>query len=80
MNFTDRPRVQADISEYVQYVTPVSGVADVFRQQGKPQLADNQLIFPSEEFTGDCTTQPDPPGSAEDKQEVTKAFQDVVTG
>jgi spermidine/putrescine transport system substrate-binding protein len=80
MNFVYRPRVQADISEYVQYVTPVSGVGEVFRSQGKPELADNPLIFPSEEFTADCTTQPDPPGSAEDKQEVTKAFQDVVTG
>ncbi len=80
MNFVYRPPVQADISEYVQYVTPVSGVAEVFRRQGKPELADNPLIFPSERFTEDCTTQPDPPGSAEDKQEVTKAFQDVVTG
>ena len=38
------------------------------------------LIFPSDEFTKNCTTQPDPPGSAEDQQEVTKAFQDVITG
>jgi spermidine/putrescine transport system substrate-binding protein len=80
MNFTYQPNVQADISEYVQYVTPVTGVKQVFERQGKTELADNPLIFPSDRFTRNCTTQPDPPGSSEDQQEVTKAFQDVVTG
>ncbi|HEX2161250.1 MAG TPA: spermidine/putrescine ABC transporter substrate-binding protein [Thermoleophilaceae bacterium] len=79
MNFVYRPRVQADIAEYVQYVTPVQGVADVLRERD-PELADNQLIFPDEEFTADCSTQPDPPGSEEDQQEVTEAFQDMITG
>jgi spermidine/putrescine transport system substrate-binding protein len=75
MNFVYQPEVQADIANYVQYVTPVDGVAEVL-----PKLADNQLIFPDDEFTKDCTTQPDPPGSAQEQQEVTEAFQDVVTG
>jgi len=79
MNFVYEPEVQADIAEYVQYVTPVAGVDEVLRERD-PALADNQLIFPDEEFTKDCSTQPDPPGSAEDRQEVTEAFQDVVTG
>jgi spermidine/putrescine transport system substrate-binding protein len=80
MDFVYQPEVQADISAYVQYVTPVSGVKEVFERQGKTALANNQLIFPSEQFTADCSTQPDPPGSTEDKQEVTEAFQDLVTG
>jgi len=80
MNFTYEPRVQADLAAYIQYVTPVTGVKQVFEQQGKTALANNPLIFPSDEFTKNCTTQPDPPGSAEDQQEVTKAFQDVITG
>ena len=75
MNFVYQPAVQADIAEYVQYVTPVDGVAETL-----PKLRDNQLIFPDEEFTQDCSTQPDPPGSAEDRQEVTEAFQDMITG
>jgi spermidine/putrescine transport system substrate-binding protein len=75
MNFVYEPKVQADIAEYVQYVTPVDGVAEVL-----PKLADNQLIFPDEQFTENCSTQPDPPGSAEDRQEVTEAFQDMITG
>jgi spermidine/putrescine transport system substrate-binding protein len=79
MNFVYRPNVQADIAEYVQYVTPVSEVDDVLRQRD-PKLADNQLIFPDEQFTADCSTQPDPPGSEADQQEVTEAFQDMITG
>ena len=80
MNFTYEPKVQADLAAYIQYVTPVTGVKQVFEQQGKTALANNPLIFPSDQFTRNCTTQPDPPGSAEDQQEVTKAFQDVITG
>jgi spermidine/putrescine transport system substrate-binding protein len=80
MNFTYEPKVQADLAAYIQYVTPVTGVKQVFEQQGKTALANNRLIFPSDQFTRNCTTQPDPPGSAEDQQEVTKAFQDVITG
>jgi spermidine/putrescine transport system substrate-binding protein len=75
MNFVYEPKVQADIARYVQYVTPVSGVGEVL-----PKLKDNQLIFPDEQFTENCSTQPDPPGSAEDRQEVTEAFQDMITG
>ena len=75
MNFVYQPEVQADIAEYVQYVTPVAGVDNAL-----PKLADNQLIFPDEQFTENCSTQPDPPGSKEDQQEVTEAFQDMITG
>jgi|SRR5215218_256783 len=75
MNFVYEPKVQADIANYVQYVTPVAGVDEVL-----PKLADNELIFPDDEFTKNCSTQPDPPGSKEDQQEVTEAFQDMITG
>lgn len=80
MDFVYEPKVQADLAAYIQYVTPVTGVKQVFEQQGKTELADNPLIFPSDSFTKNCTTQPNPPGSAEDRQEVTNAFQDVITG
>lgn len=80
MNFVYQPEVQADLAAYIQYVTPVTGVKQVFERQGKTALASNPLIFPSASFTRNCTTQPDPPGSSEDQQEVTKAFQDVITG
>ena len=74
MDFVYDPKVQADISDYVRYVSPVQGIEEV-----NPQLANDPLVNPPDEFTADCTTQPDPPGSAEDVQEVTEAFQAVVT-
>ncbi|HET8975795.1 MAG TPA: spermidine/putrescine ABC transporter substrate-binding protein [Solirubrobacterales bacterium] len=73
-DFVYDPKVQADISDYVRYVSPVQGIEAV-----NPQLAQDELVNPPEEFTANCSTQPDPPGSAEDVQEVTEAFQAVIT-
>ena len=74
-DFVYDPEVQAPIADYTRYVTPVQGVDKVL-----PALADDQLVFPTEEFTANCSTQPNPPGDDADVQEVTSAFQDVVTG
>jgi spermidine/putrescine transport system substrate-binding protein len=74
MDFVYEPKVQADISDYVRYVSPVEGIEEV-----NPSLAKDPLVNPPEDFTADCSTQPDPPGSDEDVQEVTEAFQAVVT-
>ena len=46
MNYVYDPKVQADIAEYVNYVTPVKGVKAILRKRD-PELAENQLIFPS---------------------------------
>jgi spermidine/putrescine transport system substrate-binding protein len=79
MNFVYEPEVQADIAEWVNYVTPVDGVQEILADKD-PQLAENELIFPTEEFTAPCDQQPDPPGTDEEQQEVTETFQDVVSG
>ncbi len=73
-DFVYDPKVQADISAYVQYVSPVQGVEEI-----DPSLAENVLVNPPDDFTADCSAQPDPPGSEEDVQEVIEAFQAVVT-
>lgn len=74
-DFVYDPEVQAPISDYVRYVSPVKGIEKV-----DPALAEDELVNPSEEFTADCSTQPNPPGDDADVQEITSAFQDVVTG
>ena len=48
MNYAYTPAVQAKIAEYIQYVTPVKGTQEVI-QKTDPALANNQLIFPTEE-------------------------------
>jgi spermidine/putrescine transport system substrate-binding protein len=74
-DFVYDPQVQAPISAYVRYVSPVKGIEDV-----DPALADDPLVNPSDEFTKDCSTQPNPPGDDADVQEVTSAFEQVVNG
>ncbi|HVY97304.1 MAG TPA: spermidine/putrescine ABC transporter substrate-binding protein [Solirubrobacterales bacterium] len=77
MNYVYDPENQANIAEYVNYVTPVEGVKEILAER-EPALAKNQLIFPSEQFTKNCFTQPKL--SAEELQNVTKAFDAVITG
>ena len=79
LNFTYRPEVAADITSYVQYVTPVDGVQEVLAKS-EPKLANDAKIFPSEEEIAGCSEDPNPPGSPEDVAEVEEAFQDVVSG
>jgi spermidine/putrescine transport system substrate-binding protein len=77
MNYVYDPKVQANIAEYVNYVTPVEGVKEVLAKR-EPKLAENQLIFPDEQFTAKCFTQPKL--SAEELQKVTQAFDAVING
>jgi spermidine/putrescine transport system substrate-binding protein len=77
MNYVYDPKVQADIAEWVNYVTPVKGVKAIVRKRD-PELADNQLIFPSASYTKNCTFEPVLGGQLGD--DVTKAFEAVLTG
>ena len=79
LNFAYTPENAADITEYVQYVTPVDGVQPILAQRD-PKLAKDPLIFPTEEDIAPCSEDPDPPGSPEDVAEVDAAFQEVVSG
>jgi len=79
MNYVYRPEVQADIAAYVNYVTPVDGVQPILAKKD-PELARDPLIFPTAASISGCSGDPEPPGSAQDRQEVTEAFQNVVTG
>ncbi len=77
INYVYDPEVQADIAEWVNYVTPVAGVKEILRKRD-PALARNQLIFPSPSFTADCSFEPVLDGELGDR--VTEAFQGVLTG
>jgi spermidine/putrescine transport system substrate-binding protein len=79
INFVYEPQVQADIAEFVNYVTPVEGVRDILAQRD-PKLAQDPLIFPDEEFVADCEYFAEPPGDDADVAEVEEAYQEVVSG
>jgi len=79
MNYVYEPENQAQIANYNYYLTPVQDVQPILEQQGS-DAAESNLVFPDEEFTADCSTQTDPPGSAEEVAEVEQEFQSVITG
>jgi spermidine/putrescine transport system substrate-binding protein len=75
VDFVYDPQVQADIAEYVNYVTPVKGVQEILRKRD-PKLAANQLIFPSASYTRNCSFEPVLGGAQGTK--VTEAFQRAI--
>ncbi|MBK8294211.1 MAG: spermidine/putrescine ABC transporter substrate-binding protein [Solirubrobacterales bacterium] len=79
MNYVYEPENQAQIEKYVNYVSPVKGTKEVLLKTD-PELANNELIFPSEEFTANCFNQVSPPGDPAEVTKVEEAFQNVVTG
>jgi len=75
MNFTYRPEVAADITAYVEYISPVQGVKPILEKQGS-DLAKSQIVFPTDQFTRNCTGQNTPP----ELDRVNEAWQNVLTG
>jgi spermidine/putrescine transport system substrate-binding protein len=64
MNYVYEPENQAQIEEYDNYTTPVKGVQEIFEQSSDPavrDLAKSPLIFPTEQYQRNCSTQPNPP-------------------
>ena len=77
MEYVYQPENQAQIANYNYYFTPVAGVREILEKQGS-DAAESELVFPTEEFTADCTTQSEPP--AESVEEIEREFQSLITG
>jgi spermidine/putrescine transport system substrate-binding protein len=77
MNYVYDPKNQAQIEDYVNYVSPVAGTKDVLLKQD-PSVANNKLIFPTPSFTSKCDVAPTLSGAEE--QKVTQAFDAVING
>ena len=60
MDYVYDPENQAQITDYNYYVSPVDGVQPILEEQGS-DAAKSDLVFPSEEFVADCSSQPNPP-------------------
>src|ERR1700749_2299038 len=77
MNYVYEPKVQANIAAYVNYVTPVEHVQEVLKET-EPEVAENDLIFPSASFTKNCS--PTPTLEGKEEKNVLKAFDEVLNG
>lgn len=72
MEFVYEPKVAADLTEYITYISPVDGVKDLVA----PELAKDPLVFPSPKFQENCSTQVSPP----DVDKVSEAWANTLTG
>lgn len=77
MNYAYDPVNQAQIEAYVNYVSPVAGTKEVLLKKD-PEIANNQLIFPPDDYLADCDAAPIITGKEE--QEITTAFETAVNG
>jgi spermidine/putrescine transport system substrate-binding protein len=79
INYTYEPKHQAQISAWTSSVTPVEGVKEILAKTD-PQAAKSELIFPTEQYTKNCSTPISPPGSPEEQKQVEQAWTATISG
>jgi spermidine/putrescine transport system substrate-binding protein len=79
INYTYDPEHQAQIVGWTSAITPVEGVKEILAKTN-PEAARSELIFPTEEYTRNCSTVVSPPGDEVEQQEVEEAWSDVISG
>lgn len=79
INYTYAPENQAQIVAWTSAITPVSGVREIF-EKSDPELAGNELIFPTEKYTENCSGVVSPPGDQAAQGEVEDAWLNLLSG
>ena len=77
INYYYEPKVMAAVADYVNYIPPVAGVKPILVKED-PEVANNELIFPSAEIL--AKAQVFRALSAEEEIDFNRQFQAVVTG
>jgi spermidine/putrescine transport system substrate-binding protein len=77
INYYYDPKVMADVTDYVNYISPVAGAKEILVKKN-PDVANNELIFPSAEVL--ARTQTFRGLTAEEETSFNRQFQAVVTG
>jgi spermidine/putrescine transport system substrate-binding protein len=75
MNYVYEPEVMAKIAAYVNYIPPVKGVKEILAKTDA-KLAENQLIFPSEDVASNL--HPYPALSPGDERQMQEAMAQVT--
>jgi spermidine/putrescine transport system substrate-binding protein len=82
MNFVYQPEIMAQICAYVQFISPVPAAREILADsddEEEQELADSELIFPSEATLDQVHGYPDLSDEAEELRWL-ELFQDVVQG
>ncbi len=77
MNYVYTPANAAPLAAYNNYTTPVTGVKPILAKTD-PALAKSQLIFPTQSYQKNCSTQPEPPRLQ--TAEIERAFEALRNG
>jgi spermidine/putrescine transport system substrate-binding protein len=82
MNFVYQPEIMAQICAYVQFISPVPAAREVLAasdDEEEQELADSELIFPSEETLAQVHGYPDLSEEAEERRWL-ELFQEIIQG
>jgi spermidine/putrescine transport system substrate-binding protein len=79
INYTYDPANQAQIVGWTSAITPVAGVKEIL-EKTNPEAAKSELIFPTKEYTKNCSSVVSPPGDEAAQQEVEAAWSDALAG
>jgi spermidine/putrescine transport system substrate-binding protein len=75
MNFVYEPDIAAKIADYVNYISPVKGIKEIL-VKSDPKIANNPLIFPSDEIR--AKLHPYPALSPKDERTMKAAMAEVT--
>ena len=78
INYAYDPENQAQIVGWTSSVTPVAGVEPII-ERTDPAQARNELIFPTESYTENCSTPISPPGGPEGEKAVEAAWAEAAS-
>ena len=73
INYAYEPEHQAQIDAWTGSVTPGTGVREILRKTA-PEMADSQLVFPSEQYTRNCSPTTPTPGDAAAEARIERAW------
>jgi spermidine/putrescine transport system substrate-binding protein len=73
INYAYEPEHQAQIDAWTGSVTPGTGVREIL-QKTAPEMADSPLVFPSEQYTRNCSPTTATPGDAEAEHRIERAW------
>jgi spermidine/putrescine transport system substrate-binding protein len=73
INYAYEPQHQAQIDAWTGSVTPGTGVRRILKKTA-PEMADSELVFPSEQYTRNCSPTTPTPGDAEAEHRIERAW------
>jgi spermidine/putrescine transport system substrate-binding protein len=73
INYAYEPEHQAQIDAWTGSVTPGTGVREILKKTA-PEMADSQLVFPSEQYSRNCSPTTPTPGDPEAEHRIERAW------